>query len=135
MEVKRKEDDRLYMCYFTNGNNYCRFDVGLHDAMMSLGVGKLKDEVVCTLPNAGRVDSGNGIRYMNIFDAQDERELKRQKRKQSNRESAHRSRLRKQVATRRKSLDEYLKIMEAYMDIILQYKISRSANLKLLVDT
>ncbi|GJR27911.1 peroxidase 12-like protein [Tanacetum coccineum] len=30
---------------------------------------------------------------------------------------------------------EYLKIMEAYMDIILQYKILCSANLKLLVDT
>ncbi|GJS93038.1 hypothetical protein Tco_0800006 [Tanacetum coccineum] len=29
--------------------SYCRFDVGLHEAMMSLGVGKLKDEVICTL--------------------------------------------------------------------------------------
>ncbi|GKA13725.1 hypothetical protein Tco_0693371 [Tanacetum coccineum] len=28
---------------------YCRFDVGLHEAMMSLGVRKLKDEVICTL--------------------------------------------------------------------------------------
>lgn len=28
-----------------------------------------------------------------------------------------------QVATRRKSIDEYLKILDAYMDIILQYKI------------
>ncbi|GJT52990.1 hypothetical protein Tco_0988044 [Tanacetum coccineum] len=28
---------------------YCRFDVGLHEAMMSLEVGKLKDEVICTL--------------------------------------------------------------------------------------
>ncbi|GJW52567.1 hypothetical protein Tco_0096652 [Tanacetum coccineum] len=28
--------------------SYCRFDVGLHEAMMSLGVGKLKDEVICT---------------------------------------------------------------------------------------
>ncbi|GJU60864.1 integrase, catalytic region, zinc finger, CCHC-type containing protein [Tanacetum coccineum] len=28
---------------------YYRFDVGLHEAMMSLGVGKLKDEVVCIL--------------------------------------------------------------------------------------
>nr|GEX55471.1 reverse transcriptase domain-containing protein [Tanacetum cinerariifolium] len=34
--------------------------------------------------------------------------------------------VRSSVATRRKSLDEYLKIMEAYMDIILQYKISFS---------
>ncbi|GKE10387.1 hypothetical protein Tco_1413938, partial [Tanacetum coccineum] len=29
--------------------SYCRFDVGLHEPMMSLGVGKLKDEVICTL--------------------------------------------------------------------------------------
>ncbi|GJU37638.1 hypothetical protein Tco_1185992 [Tanacetum coccineum] len=32
-----------------DGCSYCRFDVGLHEAMMSLGVGKLKDEVICTL--------------------------------------------------------------------------------------
>nr|GFA53612.1 hypothetical protein [Tanacetum cinerariifolium] len=32
-----------------DGCSYCRFDVGLHEAMMSLGVGKLKDEVVYTL--------------------------------------------------------------------------------------
>ncbi|GJT55420.1 hypothetical protein Tco_0990474 [Tanacetum coccineum] len=32
-----------------DGCSYCRFDVGLHEAMMSLGVGKLKDKVICTL--------------------------------------------------------------------------------------
>nr|GEY51121.1 hypothetical protein [Tanacetum cinerariifolium] len=37
------------MGYFTKENSYCRFDVGLHEAMMSLEVGKLKDEVVYTL--------------------------------------------------------------------------------------
>ncbi|GJT18017.1 hypothetical protein Tco_0876723 [Tanacetum coccineum] len=36
------------MGYFTNENSYCRFDVGLHEAMLSLGVGEFKDEVVCT---------------------------------------------------------------------------------------
>ncbi|GJX96861.1 hypothetical protein Tco_0352659 [Tanacetum coccineum] len=86
------------MGYFTNERSYCRFDVGLHEAMMSLGVGKLKDEVICTLawqltevaamayvlrfatllslyigvlslqPNAGRVGSGNGIRSYCRFD-------------------------------------------------------------------
>ncbi|GJW01497.1 cation-transporting P-type ATPase [Tanacetum coccineum] len=30
-------------------NSYYRYDVGLHEAMISLGVGKLKDEVVYTL--------------------------------------------------------------------------------------
>nr|GEU91021.1 uncharacterized protein [Tanacetum cinerariifolium] len=33
-----------------------------------------------------------------------------------------------QVATRRKSLDEYLKILDAYMDIILQYKMDEYLN-------
>nr|GEU83977.1 hypothetical protein [Tanacetum cinerariifolium] len=37
------------MGYFTNENSYFRFDVGLHEAMMSLGVVKLKDEVIYTL--------------------------------------------------------------------------------------
>ncbi|GJY94373.1 hypothetical protein Tco_0510734 [Tanacetum coccineum] len=45
---KDAEDDRLYMGYFTNENSYCRFDVGLHEAIMSLGVGKFKDDVICT---------------------------------------------------------------------------------------
>nr|GEV20595.1 hypothetical protein [Tanacetum cinerariifolium] len=32
-----------------DGCSYCSFDVGLHEAMMSLEVGKIKDEVVYTL--------------------------------------------------------------------------------------
>ncbi|GKD14374.1 endoglucanase 24-like protein [Tanacetum coccineum] len=35
--------------YFTNGDRFCRCDIGLHEAMMSLGAGKIKEEVVCTL--------------------------------------------------------------------------------------
>ncbi|GJY26074.1 hypothetical protein Tco_0400800, partial [Tanacetum coccineum] len=46
-EITRKKiNDKMKTC---NVLSYYRFDVGLHEAMMSLGVGKLKDEVVCTL--------------------------------------------------------------------------------------
>ncbi|GJW58616.1 disulfide isomerase-like protein 1-6 [Tanacetum coccineum] len=31
-----------------DSDRYCRFDVGLHEAIMSLGVGKFKDDVICT---------------------------------------------------------------------------------------
>ncbi|GKB78569.1 DNA-directed RNA polymerases II, IV and V subunit 11 [Tanacetum coccineum] len=35
--------------YFTNGDRFCRCDIGLHEAMMSLEARKIKEEVVCTL--------------------------------------------------------------------------------------
>ncbi|GKB03689.1 hypothetical protein Tco_0831832, partial [Tanacetum coccineum] len=58
--VAGDDADFLLLCFvnhslqtpvFWRGNvlSYCRFDVGLHEAMMSLGPGKLKDEVICTL--------------------------------------------------------------------------------------